>query len=60
MIADESRLSTHRFEDPEEVFETLVRHQREIKVQYRNYNEFVYENLETLPKGMTEHEVYLF
>lgn len=36
LMADESRLSTHKYEDPEEVFEALIRHQREIKLQYRN------------------------
>jgi hypothetical protein len=55
LIADESRLSTHNYEDPEEVFETLIRHQREVRIRYDNVDS---EELH-LPKGMTEHDVYL-
>ena len=35
MIADESRLSTHKFEDPEEIFESLIRHQKLVTVSYK-------------------------
>jgi hypothetical protein len=55
LIADESRLSSHSYEDPEEVFESLIRHQREYRLQYKNYD----DDLQTMPKGMTEHDVYL-
>lgn len=55
LIADESRLSTHNFEDPEEVFESLIRHRREVRIRYDNFDS---EDLH-LPKGMREHEIYL-
>lgn len=55
LIADESRLSTHSYQDSEEVFETLIRHQREIKLKYRNDQ----EGEASMPAGMVEHDVYI-
>lgn len=55
LIADESRLSTHNFDDPEEVFEALIRHKREVRIRYENDDDEKHH----LPKGMNEHEVYL-
>lgn len=53
LIADESRLSTHRYEDQEEIFESLIRHQQEYRIEYTGNDAL------SMPKGMTMHDVYL-
>jgi len=55
LIADESRMNSHLYEDPEQVFETLIRHQRQMRLQYKNEE----DNAASMPVGMLEHEVYI-
>jgi len=55
LIADETRLSSHTYEDPEEIFDSLIRHQPEYRLQYLNHN----PDVVTMPLGMAEHDVYL-
>lgn len=55
LIAEECRLSKHEFHVPEEVFERLIRHQQQASVSYTSK----VITQETLPVGMTEHDVYI-
>lgn len=55
LMADETRLSSHQFDDLEEVFENLIRHQREVRLKYTNGE----EGETTTPAGMLEHDVYI-
>lgn len=55
LIAEEARLSEHEFKLPEEVFERLIRHNKQASVSYTST---VIQN-ESMPLGMTEHDIYL-
>ena len=55
LMADEARLSSHKFDDPEEIFESLIRWNRQLRIKYENK----LNDPQSMPKGMTEHDVYL-
>ena len=55
MIADEARLSSHTFSEPEEIFEKLIRHSKVVTMLYQG----VGVDQETMPAGMSAHDVYL-
>ena len=55
LIADEARLSRHSFEEPEQVFERLVRHEKLVTLQYQGTG----KDQETMPRGMSMHDAYL-
>ena len=55
LIAEEARLSEHTFRLPEEVFERLIRHNKQASVSYTSK---VVSN-ESMPVGMTEHDIYI-
>jgi hypothetical protein len=55
-IADEARLSTHSFADPEEVFTRLVRHSKLVQATYTS-DRIDSESL--LPAGMRQAEIYV-
>jgi len=57
IIADESRLSSHKFDDPEEIFDNLVRHQKLVTVSYQPTTN-VGDEL-AMPTGMESHDVYM-
>ena len=57
VIADESRLSSHKFNDPEEIFDKLVRHQKLVTVSYQPSTNKGDEL--SMPTGMTSHDVYM-
>lgn len=52
----EARMNKHRFEDPESVFEQLVRHSKLVSLSYQS--DYNHHEL-TVPVGLTEHNVYL-
>lgn len=55
LIADEARLSTHKFEHEEQIFEKLIRHNKVNQILYRHEG----HDEETMPAGMEAHDVYL-
>ena len=54
LIADEARLCQHSFEDPEEIFKSLMRHQRVVSISYETPM-----GKNPMPKGMNEYDIYL-
>ena len=55
LIAEEARMNEHSFDHEDSVFESLIRHEELASVTYKNSNYIK----ETLPRGMTDHEVYI-
>lgn len=55
MIADETRLSNHTYLNPEDIFESLVRHQKLVSIQYKSTR----LDQETMPAGLEVTDVYL-
>lgn len=55
LIAEECRLSTQEFQVPEEVFERLIRHNKQASVSYTS--KVITD--ETMPVGMHEHDIYI-
>ena len=54
LIADEARLCQHTFEDPEEIFQSLMRHQNVVSISYETVT-----GSNPMPKGMNEYDIYL-
>ena len=57
MIADESRLSSHKFEDPEEIFDNLIRHHDLVSVSYQSASNK--GDKSAMPTGMANHDIYM-
>lgn len=55
-IAEEGRQCNHTFDLPESVFDQLVGHKDLVSVVYKNSSN---DKLDTMPKGMAAHEIYL-
>lgn len=56
LFADEARMSTHEFSDPEQIFESLVRHNKLVTVDYSSDD---INRGAMLPAGMRQSELYV-
>ena len=54
LIADEARLCNHTFEEPEEIFNSLIRHDKVVSISYETPL-----GKNAMPKGMNEYDIYL-
>jgi len=55
MIADETRLNNHEYQEPERIFESLIRHQDLVSIRYTSTR----IDQETMPAGLEVSDVYL-
>lgn len=54
LIADEARLCHHTYQDQEQIFNNLMRHQKEVTISYQTLM-----GGSPMPKGMNEYDIYL-
>lgn len=54
LIADEARLCEHDFEEPEDIFKSLIRHEKLVSISYETEM-----GKNPMPKGMNEYDIYL-